>query len=163
MKHYDCCSEAGLGGIVDDHREGHAVELLLDLAALLTAGLTFAHFLKKGSELRTANELQREIQLERVAHALKQEADGTGARTSEELAVKPLSGAREILGVVAGSGGGEARGVQLALGVGESLVVASFAKVLQESREHVGACERQRPAHVPLRKKPTAPAQIELE
>ena len=88
MKHYDCCSEAGLGGIVDDHREGHAVELLLDLAPLLTAGLELARFLKEVSEVWTALELQRELQLLRVAHALKQEADGAGAGMSEELAVK---------------------------------------------------------------------------
>jgi hypothetical protein len=74
LKHCDCCSEASLGGIVDDHREGHAVELLLDLAPLLTAGLELAHFLKEVSEVWTALELQRELQQtiqEMVSQALE--------------------------------------------------------------------------------------------
>ena len=51
--------------------EALVVELPLELAALLVVGLS--HSLKDGSELRTAGELQR------VAPALVQEADGTGA------------------------------------------------------------------------------------
>jgi hypothetical protein len=81
------------------------VELLLDLAPLLTAGLELAHFLKEVSEVWTALELQRELQLLRVAHALKQEADSAGAGMSEELAGKRRDSARETIAVVGGGDG----------------------------------------------------------
>jgi hypothetical protein len=81
-----------------------AVQLVLELAALLVAG--FFHFLKEAIELRTAGERQCP-----TTRALAQEADGTAAGISEELAVKPLDSAREL--IVAGRGDGEARGVQL--------------------------------------------------
>jgi hypothetical protein len=132
------------------------VELLLGLAALLTAGSGFAHFLKKVSELRTALVLQGELQLLRVARALKQEADGTGAGMGEGLAVKPLDSARALTSAVAGSGGGGARGVQLVLGASSSSSAApSCRRKVLSSGEIVNASA----PYVPLSKKAMALAQ----
>jgi hypothetical protein len=75
--------------------------------------------------------LPRTIELQLPALALKQEADGAGAGMTEELAVKPLDGARETI-VVVGGGDGKAPGVQLVLGVGARLVVVGSCVKLQQ-------------------------------
>jgi hypothetical protein len=91
--------------------KGRAMELLSELAALPAVGCT--NRLKEGIELRTALGLQRVASRTGTGRPLEQEADGASAGMSEEPALKPLAGVRKHLGVVAGSGGAEVRGVEL--------------------------------------------------
>jgi hypothetical protein len=133
--------------------EARGVQLVLGVGARLVVVGSCAKLPQESLKPRRTFERQR------PARALKQEADGAGAGMAEELAVKPLDSARETIVSVAG-GDGEARGVQLVLGVGARLVVVvTCVKVCKESRvssvEHLNASF----PHVPLSKKPMAPTQ----
>ena len=74
------------------------------------------------------------FELQLPALALTQEADGAGAGMSQELAVKRLDGAREIIAVV-GGGGGEALGVQ---------PVGSLLAIERERQEREARATRKR-------------------
>jgi hypothetical protein len=105
------------------------VQLVLGVGARLVVVGSCVKFLQESLKPR------RTVELQLPALALKQDADGTDAGMSEELALKRANGARETI-VVVGGGGGEARGVQLVLGVGARLVVVGSCVKQKQAASH---------------------------